>query len=63
MMPQKRNPDVAELSRRRPEACAGDLVTLAAAIKGLPLAYDRDLQEDKEAVLTRTTRWRRRFPR
>ena len=50
MMPQKRNPDVAELSRAKAARVLGDLVTLAAAIKGLPLAYDRDLQEDKEAV-------------
>jgi argininosuccinate lyase len=50
MMPQKRNPDVAELSRAKAGRVLGDLVTLAAAIKGLPLAYDRDLQEDKEAV-------------
>src|SRR5207244_2093868 len=50
MMPHKRNPDVAELSRAKAARVLGDLVTLAAAIKGLPLAYDRDLQEDKEAV-------------
>jgi argininosuccinate lyase/argininosuccinate synthase len=50
MMPQKRNPDVAELSRAKAGRVLGDLVTLAAAIKGLPLAYARDLQEDKEAV-------------
>src|SRR5262249_1854732 len=50
MMPQKRNPDVAELSRAKAARVLGDLVTLAGAIKGLPLAYARDLQEDKEAV-------------
>jgi argininosuccinate lyase/argininosuccinate synthase len=50
MMPQKRNPDVAELSRAKAARVLGGLVTLAGVIKGLPLAYDRDLQEDKEAV-------------
>jgi argininosuccinate lyase/argininosuccinate synthase len=50
MMPQKRNPDVAELSRAKAARVLGDLVALTGAIKGLPLAYDRDLQEDKEAV-------------
>jgi argininosuccinate lyase/argininosuccinate synthase len=50
MMPQKRNPDVAELARAKVGRVLGDLVTLATVMKGLPLAYDRDLQEDKEAV-------------
>jgi argininosuccinate lyase len=50
MMPQKRNPDVAELARAKAGRILGDLVGLATAMKGLPLAYDRDLQEDKEAV-------------
>jgi argininosuccinate lyase len=50
MMPQKRNPDVAELARAKAGRVLGDLVALAAVLKGLPLAYDRDLQEDKEAV-------------
>ena len=50
MMPQKRNPDVAELARAKAGRVLGDLVSLAAVLKGLPLAYDRDMQEDKEAV-------------
>ena len=50
MMPQKRNPDVAELARAKCGRVLGDLVRLATVMKGLPLAYDRDLQEDKEAV-------------
>ncbi len=48
MMPQKRNPDVAELVRGKAGRVLGALVSLATAMKGLPLAYDRDLQEDKE---------------
>jgi argininosuccinate lyase len=50
MMPQKRNPDVAELARGKAGRVLGDLVAVATVMKGLPLAYDRDLQEDKEAV-------------
>jgi argininosuccinate lyase len=48
MMPQKRNPDVAELTRGRSAAAIADLAGLLALLKALPLAYDRDLQEDKE---------------
>jgi argininosuccinate lyase len=51
LMPQKRNPDVAELVRARAGRAVGDLVALLTALKGLPLAYDRDLQEDKGPVL------------
>ena len=47
MMPQKRNPDVAELTRGRAGVTIGDLAGLLALTKGLPLSYDRDLQEDK----------------
>ena len=47
MMPQKQNPDVAELTRARSGAAIGDLMTLMAVLKGLPLSYNRDLQEDK----------------
>ncbi|HKV88624.1 MAG TPA: argininosuccinate lyase [Candidatus Dormibacteraeota bacterium] len=47
LMPQKRNPDIAELLRGRAGRAIGSLVTLATMLKGLPLAYDRDLQEDK----------------
>jgi argininosuccinate lyase len=50
LMPQKRNPDVAELLRARPGRALGSLVALATTLKGLPLAYDRDLQEDKSSV-------------
>jgi argininosuccinate lyase len=50
MMPQKRNPDVAELVRGRAAGGVSDLNGLLALLKGLPLAYDRDLQEDKEYV-------------
>ncbi|MCS6797059.1 MAG: argininosuccinate lyase [Myxococcota bacterium] len=47
MMPQKRNPDVAELVRGKCGRVVGDLVALLVLLKGLPLAYNRDLQEDK----------------
>jgi len=50
MMPQKLNPDVAELVRGKAGTAIGRLTGLLATIKGLPLAYDRDLQEDKPAV-------------
>jgi argininosuccinate lyase len=50
LMPQKKNPDIAELLRGRAGRPIGSLVTLATILKGLPLAYDRDLQEDKLAV-------------
>ena len=50
MMPQKRNPDVAELIRGRAAAAVGDVAGLLGLLKGLPLAYNRDLQEDKAIV-------------
>ena len=50
IMPQKRNPDPAELVRGKAGRVFGDLLNLLTIQKGLPLAYDRDLQEDKEAV-------------
>jgi argininosuccinate lyase len=50
MMPQKLNPDVAELARGKTGAAIGRLTGLLATVKGLPLAYNRDLQEDKEPV-------------
>src|SRR5213079_1221848 len=50
IMPHKRNPDVAELARAQAGRVLGDLVTLATVMKGLPLAYDRDLQQDKPPV-------------
>ncbi|PFG38352.1 argininosuccinate lyase [Georgenia soli] len=50
IMPQKKNPDVAELARGKAGRLIGDLSGLLATLKGLPLAYNRDLQEDKEPV-------------
>jgi len=50
MMPQKKNPDVAELVRGRAGGVIGALVALLTTLKGLPLAYNRDLQEDKGVV-------------
>ena len=50
MMPQKKNPDMAELIRGKSGRVVGDLVTLLVMLKGLPLTYNRDLQEDKEPV-------------
>jgi argininosuccinate lyase len=50
LMPQKKNPDMAELTRGKSGRLIGNLVTLLAILKGLPSAYNRDLQEDKEAL-------------
>jgi len=50
LMPQKKNPDIAELLRGRAGRSVGGFVALATVLKGLPLAYDRDLQEDKPAL-------------
>ena len=50
LMPQKKNPDIAELLRGRAGRAVGGYASLATTMKGLPLAYDRDLQEDKPAV-------------
>jgi argininosuccinate lyase len=50
IMPQKKNPDVAELARGKAGRLIGNLVTLLAVLKGLPFAYNRDLQEDKEPL-------------
>ncbi|MDC4233006.1 argininosuccinate lyase [Actinomyces sp. B33] len=50
IMPQKKNPDVAELGRGKAGRLIGDLTALLTVLKGIPLAYDRDLQEDKEPV-------------
>ena len=50
MMPQKKNPDVAELIRGKSGRVYGDLAALLTMLKGLPLAYNKDMQEDKEAL-------------
>lgn len=50
IMPQKRNPDAAELVRGKTGRVIGSLVSLAVTLKGLPLAYSKDMQEDKEPV-------------
>jgi len=50
IMPQKKNPDVAELARGKAGRLIGNLAGLMATLKGLPLAYNRDLQEDKEPI-------------
>lgn len=50
IMPQKKNPDVAELVRGKTGRVYGDLMTLLAMMKSLPLAYNKDMQEDKEAI-------------
>ncbi len=50
IMPQKRNPDIAELARGRTGRVYGNLVAALTTLKGLPLAYNRDLQEDKEPL-------------
>ena len=59
IMPQKKNPDVAELMRGKTGRVYGALTTLLTVMKGLPLAYNRDMQEDKEPFLDadRTTRF------
>jgi len=50
IMPQKKNPDMAELSRGKTGRVYGDLIALLTVMKGLPLAYNKDMQEDKESV-------------
>ena len=50
MLPQKKNPDIAELARGKAGRVVGDLVGFLTTLKGLPLAYNRDLQEDKEPL-------------
>ncbi len=51
LMPQKKNPDAAELVRGKTGRVVGDLVSLLVTLKGLPLSYNRDMQEDKEPVI------------
>lgn len=55
IMPQKKNPDIAELARGKSGRLIGNLAGLLATLKGLPLAYNRDLQEDKEPVFDSVT--------
>ncbi len=50
IMPQKKNPDITELIRGKTGRTVGDLMTLLSMLKGLPLAYNKDMQEDKEAI-------------
>ena len=50
LMPQKKNPDIAELARGKTGRLYGNLVSLLTTLKGLPLSYNRDMQEDKEPV-------------
>lgn len=50
IMPQKKNPDIAELVRGKSGRVFGDLTTLLVMLKGIPLAYNKDMQEDKEAI-------------
>jgi argininosuccinate lyase len=55
MLPQKKNPDIAELARGKCGRLIGDLTGLLATLKGLPLAYNRDLQDDKEPLFDALT--------
>ena len=50
MLPQKKNPDIAELARGKSGRLIGHLTGIMATLKGLPLAYNRDLQEDKDPL-------------
>ncbi|WP_435155501.1 argininosuccinate lyase [Amycolatopsis sacchari] len=62
IMPQKKNPDVAELTRGKSGRLIGNLTGLLATLKGLPLAYNRDLQEDKEPVFDSVEQLELLFP-
>ncbi len=62
IMPQKKNPDVAELARGKAGRLIGNLTGLLATLKGLPLAYNRDLQEDKEPLFDSTDQLRVLLP-
>ena len=50
LMPQKKNPDIAEFTRGKTGRLYGNLISLLTTMKGLPLTYNRDMQEDKEAI-------------
>ena len=56
-MPQKKNPDAAELVRAKTGRIIGSLVGLLTVMKGLPLTYSKDMQEDKEPVFDASERW------
>jgi argininosuccinate lyase len=62
IMPQKKNPDIAELARGKAGRLIGNLAGLLATLKALPLAYNRDLQEDKEPVFDSVTQLERVLP-
>ena len=57
IMPQKRNPDAAELVRGKTGRISGAFVSLLMTMKGLPLAYNKDMQEDKEPVFDAFEQW------
>ena len=57
MMPQKKNPDIAELVRGKTGRVYGDLIGLLTTMKGLPLAYNKDMQEDKEGLFDAIDTW------
>jgi argininosuccinate lyase len=59
MLPQKKNPDIAELARGKAGRLIGHLTGLLATLKGLPLSYNRDLQEDKEPLFDSVEQMRR----
>lgn len=59
IMPQKKNPDVAELVRGKSGRAYGNLMSLLTTMKGLPLAYNKDMQEDKEAVFDSVETWQK----
>lgn len=60
IMPQKKNPDVPETARGKAGRVYGDLIAMLTLMKGTPLAYNKDFQEDKEPCLMRSTRSRTR---
>jgi argininosuccinate lyase len=62
LMPQKKNPDIAELARGKAGRIIGNLAGLLAMLKGLPLAYNRDLQEDKEPLFDTVRTMRAMLP-
>jgi argininosuccinate lyase len=62
MLPQKKNPDIAELARGKAGRLIGDLVAILTTLKGLPLAYNRDLQEDKPPLFDAIDELERALP-